>query len=165
LTTGSTPATRPPSNSSIYRLPTSAWPNQYSLLLKFDHDPYSSIAEVNSPKFLTYTGEVTITFRANEATNQLAIHMDRNVVLTDAQIIVTNLANGQTFFASGSYSDFQIFRLTLAAPLTAGNDYTMLLKFRGRTSSDGFYYHGYQERNQQAFVSIFTPHFHIYIST
>lgn len=148
LTSASLPSTRPttgPANTTLYLLPKTVSAKRYDLLLRFDHDPYSDVAEAASPRSLSYTGEVTITITAVQATNRIVMHMDRNVVLTTV-ITVTNLATSQPITVTNSaYDAYQWYDINLGETLSVGTDYQINIKFRSQTTKDGFYYHGYEE--------------------
>lgn len=145
-------STRTPVNVSAIRLPRNVIPSHYSLTLQVDYDPFSSQAETNSARSLGYTGTVIISFRAKESTDQIVMHMDRNVILT-SNIDIMNMANSQTVgVTSSAYGNYQFYLINLATSLVANTDYVMTMQFRARTTTDGFYYHGYEETFDREFV-------------
>jgi hypothetical protein len=118
-------------------------PVQQNLLLRFDFDPYTQ-----EPKGtrLTYTGETTIQVNVVEPTSQIILHMQQNVVPTDSNIVITNLATNQLVqVQSSGYAENERFIIRLGANLAANGNYTILLKFRAQTTDLGVYYHGYTE--------------------
>lgn len=123
----------------------------YYLLLKVNHDPYSSVAEATSPKALSYSGEVTISLRASQETGRIVLHMDRSIVLSETPLVQTS--TGQTIpVIRTNYDNFQFFDIILSSGLQAGTDYNLTMKFSTKTTRDGFYYHGYQELGQRELV-------------
>lgn len=135
---------------SIYRLPKTNSPTQYNLLLRVDYDPYSSVADPNNPNELFYTGEVTIKIKPNEATNQISLHISSIVRLTDTNPTVTDSATNQIVAVTSTERDDtnQILKINLAALLNVENNYDVLMRFSSRTTSSGFYFHGYKENSQ-----------------
>lgn len=141
--TPSTPSTRTTPAPVEFLLPKFAAPNKYDLLLRLDFNPYSGAAEGS---YLNYTGEVTIRTQVSEQTNFIVLHMDRSVQLTDPNIVITNTANGQAVpVASSAYIQNQLYRINLQSSIVPG-EYTMLLKFRARTSREGLYFHSLNDR-------------------
>lgn len=132
-----------------YRLSETIKPSQYQLLLRFNYDPFSSQAEPTSAKSLGYTGEVLIKIRSSQDTNQIVLHMDRNVVPDQLPTVVNSLTGQIIPVLSGSYANFQFYSILLGGCLQAGLDFNLTIKFTARTTRDGFYYHGYNEINQR----------------
>ena len=155
LTSASLPSTRPttgPANTTVYRLPKTVSPSRYDLLLRFDFDPYNATASDNSPTLLAYTGEVTIALTATQATNRIILHMDRNLVLTDVVSVTNTDTSTPVAVTNSAYDNYQWYDINLAANLVVGTNYAIALKFRGSTSRDGLYFHGYLEGNTNQLV-------------
>lgn len=151
LTTGSTIPPVTPDPTAEFRLLKNLSPLRYNLLLRFDYDPYSSTASDMSPDFLDYTGEVTIEFQATAATNQIVLHMDQGITLTDQNVYL--LSNGvlQSISDKG-YKNNQRYQINVTNTLQLGSTNVMQMKFKARTTREGFYYHGYQESFQREYV-------------
>ena len=87
-----------------------------------------------------------------EETYRIVLHMDRKITLS-VQPSVVNLETGDIIpVVRTNYDNFQFFDIVLGSSLQVGVEYHIVLKFSAQTSQDGFYFHGYDEINQQECV-------------
>lgn len=135
-TTTTTPA------PTEFRLSKDTRPNLYELLLRFDFDP-RSLAPENT--ILNYTGEVTIYFELDAPTSQIFFHMDQNIRLDDPMITVINTDTATTIpVLKSDYGLNQLYEVDFANQLNAGL-YTINIKFRAQTTSQGLYFHSFTD--------------------
>lgn len=93
----------------------------------------------------TYYGEVNIIFDLTQASNKIELHMDVTVTLTDSNIQLKNLQNNQAVqVSSHGYHKYQKYEITTANTLATGR-YSLLMKFKGETSIEGFFKANYIE--------------------
>jgi hypothetical protein len=93
----------------------------------------------------TYYGEVNIIFDLTKASNKIELHMDVTVTLTDSNIGLVNLQNNQAVqVSSHGYRKYQKYEITTGNTLAVGR-YSLLMKFKGETSIEGFFKANYLE--------------------
>lgn len=88
--------------------------------------------------------------RAAQITDKIVLHMDKGVEPTDPNIEVLDVNTQQAIqVVSSGYADNQLFRIQLGSFLEENKNYSVLLKFKGTTTRNGFIYHGFEESSQR----------------
>lgn len=114
-------------------------PKKYDLLIRAYFDPFSKQDQK------LFTGEVTILLDLKSATSKIELHVDRNLKITDQNLILQNTQNGQNVqIENHRFVPNQLYQILTKNQLQPG-EYRLTIKFEGYTRQNGFYKTEYTE--------------------